>query len=52
MMGRSPKYYIPNFVEIGQLVPKKIFEGFLPYMGAVNKLSFHIAKEVSHQIWL
>ena len=34
MMGRSPLCYIPSFVEIGLLVPeKKIFEGFLPYMG-------------------
>ena len=32
MMGRSPKCYIPSFVEIGLLVKeKKIFEGFLPY---------------------
>ena len=29
MMGRSPQYYIPSFVEIGLPVPKKkIFEGF------------------------
>ena len=34
MMGPSPQCYIPSFVEIGPLVPqKKIFEGFLPYMG-------------------
>ena len=34
MMGWSPRYYIPNFVEIRPPVPeKKIFEGFLPYMG-------------------
>ena len=34
MMGWSPRCYIPSFVEIGQPVPeKKIFEGFLPYMG-------------------
>ena len=33
MMGRSPRCYIPSFVEIGPLVPeKKIFEGVLPYM--------------------
>ena len=32
MMGRSPRLYIPSFVEIGPPVPeKKIFEGFLPY---------------------
>ena len=35
MMGRSPQYYIPGFVEIGLPVPeKKIFEGFLPYIWA------------------
>ena len=34
MMGRSPQCYIPTFMEIGQPVSeKKIFEGFLPYMG-------------------
>ena len=36
MMGWSPRCYIPSFVEIGPPVPeKKIFEGFLPYMGVV-----------------
>ena len=31
MMGRSPRCYIPSFLEIGLPVPeKKIFEGFLP----------------------
>ena len=34
MMGRSPQCYIPSFVKIGPpVVEKKIFEGFLPYMG-------------------
>ena len=34
MMGRSPRCYIPGFVEIGPPLPeKKIFEGYLPYMG-------------------
>ena len=34
MMDRSPRCYIPSFMEIGPPVPeKKIFEGFLPYMG-------------------
>ena len=33
MMGPSPQCYIPCFVEIGPLVPEKIFEGFLPYIG-------------------
>ena len=35
-MGRSTQCYIPSIVEIGPPVPeKKIFEGFLPYMGMV-----------------
>ena len=29
MIGRSPRCYIPSFVEIGPLVPEKIFEEFL-----------------------
>ena len=33
MDGWSSRSYIPSFVEIGPPVPKKIFEGFLPYMG-------------------
>ena len=34
LMCRSHQCYIPSFVEIGQKVwEKKIFEGFLPYMG-------------------
>ena len=45
MMGWSPRCYIPSFVEIGQPVPeKKIFKGFLPYMGMADSLvmcSFH-----------
>ena len=33
-MSSSHRCYIPSFVEIGPPVPeKKIFEGFLPYMG-------------------
>ena len=33
-MGFSPQCYIPSFVEIGKpVLEKKIFEGFLPYMG-------------------
>ena len=36
MMGWSPGCYMPSFVEIGLPVPeKKIFEGFLSYMGMV-----------------
>ena len=39
MMGRSPQCLIPTFVEISLPVPeKKIFEGFLPYMGVVDIL--------------
>ena len=34
MMGWSPRCYIPSFVEIGPpVLEKKIFEGFLPFMG-------------------
>ena len=34
MMGWSPRCYIPSFIEISLLVPeKKIFKGFLPFMG-------------------
>ena len=34
MMGRSHQCYIQSFVKIGPPVPeRKIFEGFLPYMG-------------------
>ena len=34
MIGWSPRCYIPSFVEIGLPVPeKKIFKGFLPYVG-------------------
>ena len=34
MMGRSQQCDIPSFVDISPPVPeRKIFEGFLPYMG-------------------
>ena len=34
MIGRSPRCYIPSFVQIRPpVLEKKIFEGFLPYMG-------------------
>ena len=34
MMGWSPRCYIPSFVKIGLPVKeKKIFKGFLPYVG-------------------
>ena len=36
MMGWIPGCYIPSYVEIGPpVLEKKIFEGFLPYMGVV-----------------
>ena len=33
MTGWSPGCYIPSFVEIGLLVPEKIFEGFFTING-------------------
>ena len=34
LMGSSPECYIPSFVKIGlPVLEKKIYEGFLPYMG-------------------
>ena len=51
MMGWSPPLYIPSFVEIGLPVPeKKIFEGFLPYMGMVAILVMFPAS--CHQIFI
>ena len=38
MTGPSPRCYIPSFVEVGPLVPEKILEGFLPYMGVAASL--------------
>ena len=39
MMGWSPGCYIPSFVEIGLLVPrKKLFEGFFTIYGRVGHL--------------
>ena len=36
MMGWGPGCYIQSYVEIGLPVPeKKMFEGFLPYIGVV-----------------
>ena len=66
MMGWSPRCYIPSFVKIcPPVLEKKIFEGFLPYMGdwawrpswscdpdAANKISFPLPKEAPHKIWL
>ena len=51
LMGRSPQCYIPGFFEIGPPVPeKKIFEGFLPYMGVVAILVMWPAS--CHQIFI
>ena len=39
MMYQSPQCYIPSFVKFGPLVlEKKMFEGFLPYMGVATIL--------------
>ena len=51
MMGWSPRYYIQSFVEIGLPVPeKKIFEGFLPYLGMAAILIMWPAS--CHQIFI
>ena len=51
MMGWSPGCYIPSNREIGSLVPeKKIFEGFLPFMGVVAILVMCSAS--CHQIFI
>ena len=47
MMGWSPGCYIPSFVEIGLPVPeKKIFKGFLAYMG-MAAISGHVTRIMS-----
>ena len=51
MMGWSPQCYIPSFLVIGLPVPeKKIFEGFLPYMGVAAILVMGPASR--HQIFI
>ena len=51
MMGWSPRCYIPSFVKIGQpVLEKKIFEGFLPYMGVAAILVMWPAS--CHQIFI
>ena len=50
MKGWSPRCYILSFVEIGLLVPGKIYEGFLPYMGVVASLVLLPASY--HQIFI
>ena len=51
MMGWSPRCYIPSFVEMGlSVLVKKIFEGFLPYMGVAAILVMCPAS--CHQIFI
>ena len=51
MMGWSPQCYIPSFLEIGLPVPeKKIFKGFLPYIGMAAILVIRPAS--CHQIFI
>ena len=51
MMGRSPQCYIQSFVKIGlPILEKKIFEGFLPYMGMAAILVMGPAS--CHQIFI
>ena len=51
MMGWSPRSYIPRFVEISPPVPeKKIFEGFIPYIGVPAILVMWTAS--CHQIFI
>ena len=51
MMGWSPRCYIPSFVEIGLPVPeKKIFKGFLPYVGMAA--IFVMGPASCHQIFI
>ena len=51
MMGCGPQCYIPRFVEIGlPILEKKIFEGFLPYMGVAAILVMCAA--FCHQIFI
>ena len=50
-MGWSPRCYISRFVEIGLTVPeKKIFKGFLPYVGIAAILVMGPAS--CHQIFI
>ena len=63
-MGWGPQCYIPSFVKIGlPVLEKKIFEGFLPYMGVAAILVMWLRcprtnfrsplpKEAPHKIWL
>ena len=51
MMGWSPQCYIPSFLEIGlPVLEKKIFKGFLPYVGMAAILVMGPA--LCHQIFI
>ena len=51
MMGWCPQCYIPSFMEIGPpVLEKKIFEGFLPYMGVAAILV--MCPALCHQIFI
>ena len=51
MMGWSPRYYIPSFVEIGPPVPeKKIFEGFFTIYGRGGDLG-HVTSIISSDFY-
>ena len=51
MMGWSPRCYIPSFMKIcPPVLEKKIFEGFLPYMGMAAILVMLPAS--CHQIFI
>ena len=50
MMSWSSQCYIPRFMKTGPLVPEKIFEGFLPYMGVAAILVMSPA--TCHQIFI
>ena len=50
MIGWIPQCYIPSFVEIGlPVTEKKIFEGFLPYMGCGGHFG-HVTSIMSSDI--
>ena len=51
MMGWSPRCYIPSFMEIGLLVPEKIFKGFLPYIYAHGGHLGHVTSIMSSDFY-
>ena len=51
MMGRSPRCYIPSFMEISLLVPeKKIFKGFFTIYGHDGHLG-HVTSIMSSDFY-